>query len=126
MLWKNFGVTRYGRVVFYDYDEIEYITDCNFRRVPPPRDEDDEMSGEIWYSVGKYDVFPETFAPFLLGNPLVRDVFMRHHADFLDVDFGQSHKDRILAGHVHDVFPYERNRRFASTVNAASAAPSTH
>ena len=34
MLWKNFGVTRHGKVVFYDYDEIEYITDCNFRRVP--------------------------------------------------------------------------------------------
>jgi hypothetical protein len=52
MLWKNFGVTRHGKVVFYDYDEIEYITDCNFRRVPAPRNEEDEMSGEIWYSVG--------------------------------------------------------------------------
>ena len=31
MLWKNFGITRHGKVVFYDYDEIEYITDCNFR-----------------------------------------------------------------------------------------------
>jgi isocitrate dehydrogenase kinase/phosphatase len=69
MLWKNFGVTRHGKVVFYDYDEIEYITDCNFRRVPPPRNEEDEMSGEVWYSVGPRDVFPETFGPFLLGNP---------------------------------------------------------
>ena len=49
MLWKNFGITRHGKVVFYDYDEIEYITDCNFRRVPAPRNEEDEMSGEIWY-----------------------------------------------------------------------------
>ena len=112
MLWKNFGITRHGKVVFYDYDEIEYITDCNFRRVPPPRDEDDEMSGEVWYSVGPHDVFPETFGPFLLGNHRVREVFMRHHADLLDVDFWQSHKERILAGHVHDVFPYERERRF--------------
>ncbi len=112
MLWKNFGITRHGKVVFYDYDEIEYITDCNFRRVPPPRNEDDEMSGEIWYSVGPHDVFPETFGPFLLGNPLVRKVFMAHHADLLDVAFWQGHKERILAGHVHDVFPYERERRF--------------
>ena len=112
MLWKNFGITRHGKVVFYDYDEIEYITDCNFRRVPPPRDEDDEMSGEVWYSVGPHDVFPETFGPFLLGNHRVREVFMRHHADLLDVEFWQSHKERILAGHVHDVFPYERERRF--------------
>ena len=112
MLWKNFGVTRQGKVVFYDYDEIEYLTDCNFRRVPAPRDEEDEMSGEVWYSVAKNDVFPETFGPFLLGNPLVRDEFMKHHADLLDVEFWQSHKERILAGHVHDVFPYERDRRF--------------
>jgi len=113
MLFKNFGITRHGKAVFYDYDEIEYITDCNFRRVPKPRNEEDEMSGEVWFSVGPRDVFPETFGPFLLGNPLVREVFMKHHADLLDVEFWQSHKERILAGHVHDVFPYERSRRFS-------------
>ncbi len=112
MLWKNFGVTRHGKVVFYDYDEIEYITDCNFRRVPTPRNEEDEMSGEIWYSVGPRDVFPETFGPFLLGNPRVREVFMKHHADLLDAAYWQALKERIQAGHVYDVFPYEREKRF--------------
>jgi isocitrate dehydrogenase kinase/phosphatase len=111
MLWKNFGITRHGKVVFYDYDEIEYITDCNFRQVPEPRNEEDEMSGEVWSSVGKNDVFPETFGPFLLGNPRVRAVFMKHHADLLEPGFWQTHKERIAAGHVHDVFPYERERR---------------
>ncbi len=113
MLWKNFGVTRHGKVVFYDYDEIEYVTDCNFRRVPTPRNEEEEMSGEVWYTVGPKDVFPETFEPFLLGNPAVRSVFMKHHADLLDARFWQGHKQHILAGHVHDVFPYEAVRRFA-------------
>jgi isocitrate dehydrogenase kinase/phosphatase len=114
MLWKNFGVTRHGKVVFYDYDEIEYLTDCNFRRVPAPRNEEEEMSGEVWYHVGPKDVFPETFAPFLLGNAAVRGVFMKHHADLLDADFWQGHKQRILAGHVHDVFPYEPHKRFVN------------
>jgi isocitrate dehydrogenase kinase/phosphatase len=113
MLWKNFGITRHGKVVFYDYDEIEYITDCNFRRVPTPRNEEEEMSGEVWYSVGPKDVFPETFGPFLLGNPVVREVFMKHHADLLDASFWQAHKERIAQGHVYDVFPYEREKRFA-------------
>src|SRR3954469_6131902 len=102
MLWKNFGVTRNGKVVFYDYDEIEYISDCNFRQVPAARNEEDEMSGEIWYRVGSRDVFPETFRPFLLGNPTVREVFMRHHADLLEAGFWRAHKERIQAGHVHD------------------------
>jgi len=125
MLWKNFGITRHGKVVFYDYDEIEYITDCNFRRVPAPRNEEDEMSGEIWYSVGPRDVFPETFGPFLLGNPRVREVFMRHHADLLDVAFWQSHQARIREGHVYDVFPYEPSRRFRPPEREAGGLEST-
>jgi isocitrate dehydrogenase kinase/phosphatase len=112
MLWKNFGVTRHGKVVFYDYDEIEYITDCNFRRVPAPRNDEEEMSGEVWYHVGPKDVFPETFAPFLLGNDTVREVFMKHHAELLDAAFWQGQKERIAAGHVHDVFPYDADKRF--------------
>jgi isocitrate dehydrogenase kinase/phosphatase len=121
MLWKNFGVTRHGKVVFYDYDEIEYITDCNFRRVPAARNEEDEMSGEIWYAVGPKDVFPETFGPFLLGNAAVRDVFMKHHGDLLDAAFWQGHKERIVNGHVHDVFPYEPVKRFAHHAAAMAA-----
>ncbi|TMH28113.1 MAG: bifunctional isocitrate dehydrogenase kinase/phosphatase [Betaproteobacteria bacterium] len=112
MLWKNFGVTRNGKVVFYDYDEIEYLSECTFRRVPQPHNPEEEMSSEVWYRVGPKDVFPETFEPFLLGNPSVREVFMKHHADLLDAAFWQGHKERILAGHVHDVFPYEAAKRF--------------
>jgi len=112
MLWKNFGITRHGKVVFYDYDEIEYITDCIFRKVPAPRCEEDEMSGEVWYTVGPKDVFPETFGPFLLGNPAVREVFMKHHGNLLDPSFWQKNKDRILQGHMFDVFPYEQSKRF--------------
>jgi isocitrate dehydrogenase kinase/phosphatase len=89
MLWKNFGVTRFGRVVFYDYDEIEYVTDCNFRRIPPAPSLEDEMSGEVWYSVARNDVFPEEWATFLLGSPLIRKLFMRYHADLLGPEFWQ-------------------------------------
>ncbi|KQM68508.1 bifunctional isocitrate dehydrogenase kinase/phosphatase [Xylophilus sp. Leaf220] len=120
MLWKNFGVTRHGKVVFYDYDEIEYVTDCRFRRVPAPRNEEDETSGEVWYPVGPRDVFPETFGPFLLGHPAVREAFLRHHADLLDTAFWQQHKERIAAGHVYDVFPYGQEARF-SVVRASGA-----
>jgi isocitrate dehydrogenase kinase/phosphatase len=123
MLWKNFGVTRNGKVVFYDYDEIEYLTDCNFRQVPQARNEEEEMSGEVWYQVGPRDVFPETFGPFLLGNQAVREVFMKHHGDLLDPAFWQAHKERIQAGHVHDVFPYEREKRFARRQHPDAARP---
>jgi isocitrate dehydrogenase kinase/phosphatase len=88
MLWKNFGVTRHGKVVFYDYDEIEYITDCNFRRVPPPRNEEEEMSGEVWYACGPGRL-PRDLRPLPARQPAVREVFLKHHADLLDAAFWQ-------------------------------------
>jgi isocitrate dehydrogenase kinase/phosphatase len=122
MLWKNFGVTRHRKVVFYDYDEIEYITDCNFRRVPAPRNEEEEMSDEVWYAVARNDVFPETFGPFLLGNDRVRAVFMQRHADLLDPAFWQEHQERIRRGEVMDVFPYAPERRFDNAADSGKAS----
>ncbi|RQS11125.1 bifunctional isocitrate dehydrogenase kinase/phosphatase [Burkholderia sp. Bp8998] len=113
MLYKNFGVTRHGRVVFYDYDEIEYLTDCNVRRVPPPRNEEDELSGEPWYTVGPHDIFPETYGPFLLGDPRVRTVFMKHHADFFEPALWQASKDKLLQGELPDFYPYDVSLRFS-------------
>ena len=87
MLLKNFGVTRHGRVVFYDYDEIEPLLDCKFRRIPPPRDEMDEMSDQPWYSVGPKDIFPEEFRLFFSGNARASAAFDAQHADLYDADF---------------------------------------
>jgi isocitrate dehydrogenase kinase/phosphatase len=122
MLWKNFGVTRYGRVVFYDYDEIEYMTDCNFRRIPPAPNEEAEMSGEPWYSVGRNDIFPEEFATFLLTSPKIRAAFMRHHADLLDAGFWQRAQEDIRAGAVRDFFPYPESLRFCQHFGTGCAA----
>ncbi|MFM8465306.1 MAG: isocitrate dehydrogenase kinase/phosphatase-domain containing protein, partial [Burkholderiaceae bacterium] len=122
MLYKNFGVTRQGRVVFYDYDEIEYITDCNFRDIPPPRNEEDEMASEPWYSVAKNDVFPEQFSVFLLGNTKVRKYFMQHHADLLTAEYWRQKKTRILDGQVEDVFPYPQEIRFIHQQGASASA----
>jgi isocitrate dehydrogenase kinase/phosphatase len=113
MLYKNFGVTRHQRVVFYDYDEIEYITDCNFRNIPQPRNEEEEMASEPWYPIGRHDVFPEQFGSFLLGNAKIRKYFMKHHADLLTQAYWQARKQRILDGYVEDVFPYPQHIRFS-------------
>jgi len=124
MLYKNFGVTRQNRVVFYDYDEIEYITDCNFRVIPEPRNEEDEMSSEPWYPVGKHDVFPEQFGSFLLGNAKIRKYFMKHHADLLTQSWWQEKKERIASGVIEDVFPYPQSVRFRNQY-ASNLAPDT-
>ncbi|MFW7340624.1 bifunctional isocitrate dehydrogenase kinase/phosphatase [Pollutimonas sp. H1-120] len=111
MLFKNFGVTRLGRVVFYDYDEIQRMTEMNFRRIPPAPYPEAELSGEPWYPVGANDVFPEEFGTFLLGDPRVRAAFLRHHADLLDVHWWQACRERAAQGRIEDIFPYEDDRR---------------
>ena len=113
MLWRNFGVNRHGRVVFYDYDEIEYLTDCSFRIIPPPPNPEAELSGEPWYPVGALDVFPEEFETFLLGSPQVREAFMRHHADLLRPEFWQRCQEQVGRGEIVDFFPYPENVRFS-------------
>jgi len=121
MLYKNFGVTRHGRVVFYDYDEIEYITDCAFRDIPEARNEEEELSAEPWYPIGKHDVFPEQFGRFLLGNPTIRQYFMQHHAELLTREYWQSRKDRILEGVIEDVYPYPQQIRFCNQTTTTPA-----
>jgi isocitrate dehydrogenase kinase/phosphatase len=125
MMWKNFGMTRQGKVVFYDYDEIEYLTDCNFRHVPPRQDDGEQKSDGVWFDVGPKDVFPETFGPFLLGNARVRQTFMKHHADLLNPDYWNLHKQRIQAGAMLDVFPYEPQRRFVNQRRGDGSSPAT-
>ncbi|GAB7532403.1 bifunctional isocitrate dehydrogenase kinase/phosphatase [Pseudomonas sp. 3A(2025)] len=106
MLLKNFGVTRHGRVVFYDYDEISLLTDVNFRHIPPPRFAEDEWAAEPWYAVGPRDVFPEEFPPFLFPDRGLRTLFESLHGELFDAAYWQAIQADIRAGKVIDVFAY--------------------
>lgn len=111
MLLKNFGVTRHGRVVFYDYDEICYLTEANFRHIPAPRTPEDEMASEPWYSIGPLDVFPEEFPPFLFADAGQRKLFDELHGELYNADYWKGLQEAIRAGKVIDVFPYRRKDR---------------
>ncbi|KMM92838.1 bifunctional isocitrate dehydrogenase kinase/phosphatase [Pseudomonas lundensis] len=108
MLLKNFGVTRHGRVVFYDYDEICFLTEANFRHIPQPRTPEDEMASEPWYSIGPLDVFPEEFPPFLFADASQRRLFDELHGEIYDADYWKGLQASIASGKVIDVFPYRR------------------
>ena len=113
MLFKNFGVTRHGRVVFYDYDEICYMTEVNFRDIPPPRYPEDELASEPWYSVSPGDVFPEEFRHWLCADPRIGPLFEEMHADLFRADYWRTLQNRIREGHVEDVYAYRRRQRFS-------------
>lgn len=112
MLFKNFGVTRHGRVIFYDYDEICYMTEVNFRHIPEALYPEQELSAEPWYSVGEHDVFPEEFASFICQNPNIRDYLYQHHNNLFSANYWQELQNRIINGHVEDVFAYSESLRF--------------
>ncbi len=113
MLFKNFGVTRHGRVVFYDYDEICYMTEVNFRDIPPPRYPEDELASEPWYSVSPGDVFPEEFRHWLCADSRIGPLFEEMHADLFRADYWRALQNRIREGHVEDVYAYRRRQRFS-------------
>jgi isocitrate dehydrogenase kinase/phosphatase len=114
MLLKNFGVTRHGRVIFYDYDEITYMDEVNFRIKPEAITEEQIYAAEPWYSVAPGDMFPEEIATFALANTKYRNAFLLHHADLLEASFWQECQRNVAAGNFEDVFPYPVALRFCN------------
>lgn len=110
LLLKNFGVTRHGRVIFYDYDELCRVTDCRFRDVPVADNDEDEMRSEAWFYVADNDVFPETFINFLAFDDAQRALFLHAHGDVLSADYWRQLSGRIKAGEVLEVLPYRPRR----------------
>ncbi len=111
LLLKNFGVTRTGRVIFYDYDELCLVTDCNFREIPRARDEADEMGDEPWFYVGENDVFPEEFINFLGLPERLRGSFLASHGEVLTAAFWRRMQEQHRAGEIVDIFPYRESQR---------------
>jgi isocitrate dehydrogenase kinase/phosphatase len=111
LLTKNFGVTRHGRVIFYDYDELSRVTDLVFRDVPTARHEEDETSAEPTFYVGERDVFPEEFLPFIGLQGRLRDVFLQAHGELLTGRWWRGVQERLRAGEIVDIFPYRDEQR---------------
>jgi isocitrate dehydrogenase kinase/phosphatase len=110
LLLKNFGVTRHGRVIFYDYDELCAVTDCRFRDIPQAQNDEDEMRAEAWFHVNENDVFPETFIQFLGFDAHLKEVFMRVHGEIMSADWWRGIQQRLTEGDVLEVLPYHRHR----------------
>lgn len=108
LLLKNFGVTRHRRILFYDYDEVSLITECNFRDIPEARDDFDELRSESWYYVGEHDIFPEEFIKFLSMNSDLRSLFLVVHGELLTAEYWITIKSRHASGKVSLVIPYSR------------------
>lgn len=116
LLMKNFGVTRHGRVIFYDYDEVTFVTDCNFRPLPESTSPEDEMSAEPWFFVAPNDVFPEEFIKFFGFNKELQKIFRTYHAELLSHEWWSRTRQRLEAGETIEVLPYSvrsRTRKLA-------------
>ena len=114
LLTKNFGVTRHGRVVFYDYDELCFLTDCHFRKMPEARTPEDEIAAEPWFSVRENDIFPEEFLQFLSFPEPALAALLQHHREIFRADFWRAIQQQIRAGEIPEVFPYRAERRLTN------------
>jgi isocitrate dehydrogenase kinase/phosphatase len=117
LLLKNFGVTRHGRVIFYDYDELCLVTDCRFRDLPQADSYEDEMRAETWYYVADNDVFPETFINFLGFDDRLKTAFLATHGEILTAEWWRGVQEKLKANEVLEVLPYAAHRvRVASSL----------
>lgn len=106
LLIKNFGVTRHGRVIFYDYDEVVFVTDCNFRPLPQSERLEDDMAAEPWYFVAPNDVFPEEFIRFFGFDEVLQKLFRKYHSELLSHEWWVRIKARLERGETIEVLPY--------------------
>ncbi|MEJ2483123.1 MAG: bifunctional isocitrate dehydrogenase kinase/phosphatase [Gemmatimonadota bacterium] len=111
LLLKNFGVTRHGRVIFYDYDELTLLTECNFREFPAAIHDEDELRPEPWFYVAESDVFPEEFPKFIRIPGDVREEFMYRHGEIFTAAWWRRMQDLARAGEIADFHPYPESRR---------------
>lgn len=113
MLPKNFGVSRHGRAVFYDYDEVCLVSDCHFRHWPAPRNAEEAMADEPWFHIAPNDVFPERFWMFMgLAAPELAAV-REHHAHLFDPVWWQGLQQRFAQNDYPDTPPYAAALRLA-------------
>lgn len=112
---KNFGVSRHGVVVFYDYDELALLSEVNFRKLPVSQSYEDEMLDQPWFPVEPNDVFPEEFSTYLRSPRVVGEVFDDVHPEISTVEFWQEMKERHQAGERPNFFPYPHEFRFAES-----------
>jgi isocitrate dehydrogenase kinase/phosphatase len=111
VLLKNFGVTRHGRVLSYDYDELVALTDCVFREIPAPRNDQDELAAEPWFTVGENDIFPAELRTFLGLQGRLREAYLSEHGDLFGVEFWHTLQERHRRGEVISFFPYKPETR---------------
>ena len=126
MLLKNFGVTRHGRVVFYDYDEICHMNEVKIRSVPKARSEHEELSSQPWFHVGEDDFFPEQFEHFVINHPKVRERFLKYHSDLLTPKYWKSVQSDLTENRYKDVFPYRMEHRFVNRYPDRYPQPEQH
>jgi isocitrate dehydrogenase kinase/phosphatase len=112
LLLKNFGVTRHGRVIFYDYDEIGKVTDCKFRRLPQPSDEDDMRGNYDLVHADPHDIFPEEFKAFMAPEGPIGEIFLAEHNEIFDPKYWSDIQKSIRAGEYLSFYAYDQYKRF--------------
>jgi len=112
MMTKNFGVTRQNRVIFYDYDEIEFLHCMNFRAKPKPQTYDQIYASRPWYEIKENDVFPEDFKRFMIGRQDVKAYFIENNPELFDPEYWSGIQSKLKKGELIHAFPYPESMRF--------------
>jgi isocitrate dehydrogenase kinase/phosphatase len=111
-IW-NYGVTRRGRVVLYDYDDVMPLERINFRIKPLPQNEFEEMESESdWIVAMPDDYFLDEMERYSGLPQALRAAFKSVHGNLYTLDFWNDMQRRIKEGEIVDITPYDRTKSF--------------
>ena len=109
----NYGVTHWGRVVLFDYDDVLPFERVSFRVKPKPRNEIEENEPEEnWIVATEEDFFMDEIDLYSgIPEPL-KGIFKSVHGDLYSLRFWDGLADRLKRGDIFDIIPYDRSKQF--------------
>ncbi len=111
----NYGITHWGRVVLFDYDDVLPIEQIKFREKPEPRDELEEIEPEENWILAREDEFFVDELDRYSGIPEpLKEVFKSVHGDLYTLKFWKHITEKLNQGEIFDVIPYDRSKRFSA------------
>ncbi len=115
---RNYGIGRYGRVLLFDYDAVEKLTDVKIR-TNTEREPGEETVPEWFFEDGVIFLPEEMEYGMQLNNEWARRAFRAQNADLLTVDYWEGVQQKLLRGEVPGLRMYPRASKVVAEARGA-------
>jgi isocitrate dehydrogenase kinase/phosphatase len=110
---RNYGVGRYGRVLLFDYDAVEKLTEVKIR-TNRDREAGEEAPPDWFFESGTIFLPEELESGMQFRSRFARQCFRQNNADLLGVAYWRQIQQRLQCGEIPELRMYPDSTRLAS------------